>query len=125
MKNGIIGSNSEKFFMAQHSSKGARFQAVTANRLLDGEVVYLAADNSWTEVFSEAEIADGPEAGEALLARAVPDGFEKQVLEPYLFEAIEDENTGFRPVSVREIIRAKGPTVRLDLGKQASRQAQG
>ena len=66
MKNGIIGSNSEKFFMAQHSSKGARFQAVTANRLLDGEVVYLAADNSWTEVFSEAEIADGPEAGEAL-----------------------------------------------------------
>ena len=71
MKNGIIGSNSEKFFMAQHSSKGARFQAVTANRLLDGEVVYLAADNSWTEVFSEAEIADGPEAGEALLARAL------------------------------------------------------
>ena len=124
-KNGIIGANLEKFFMAQHSSKGARFQAVTANRLLDGEVVYLAADNSWTEVFSEAEIADGPEAGEALLARAVPDGFEKQVLEPYLFEAIEDENTGFRPVSVREIIRAKGPTVRLDLGKQARRQAQG
>ena len=104
--------------MAQHSSKGARFQAVTANRLLDGEVVYLAADNSWTEVFGEAEIADGPEAGEALLARAVPDGFEKQVLEPYLFEAVEDEGTGFRPVSVREIIRAKGPTVRLDLGKQ-------
>ena len=111
--------------MAQHSSKGARFQAVTANRLLDGEVVYLAADNSWTEVFGEAEIADGPEAGEALLARAVPDGFEKQVLEPYLFEAVEDEGTGFRPVSVREIIRAKGPTVRLDLGKQARRQAQG
>ena len=52
MKNGIIGSNSEKFFMAQHTSKGARFQAVTANRLLDGEVVYLAADNSCTEVFS-------------------------------------------------------------------------
>lgn len=105
--------------MAQHGSKGARFQAVTANRLLDGEVVYLTADNSWTEAFGEAEIADGPEAAEALLARAVPDGFEKQVLEPYLFEAIEDEAVGFRPVSVREIIRAKGPTVRLDLGKQA------
>ena len=104
--------------MAQHSSKGARFQAVTANRLLDGEVVYLAADNSWTEVFGEAEIADGPEAGEALLARAVPDGFEKQVLEPYLFEAVEDEGTGFRPVSVREIIRAKGRLCVLTLANR-------
>ena len=56
--------------MAQHSSKGARFQAVTANRLLDGEVVYLAADNSWTEVFANADIADGADAGDALLARA-------------------------------------------------------
>ena len=118
-KNGIIGANFREVFMAQHSSKGARFQAVTANRLLDGEVVYLTIDNSWTEAFGEAEIADGPEAAEALLARAVPDGFEKQVLEPYLFEAVEDEAVGFRPVSVREIIRAKGPTVRLDLGKQA------
>ena len=72
MKNGIIVANSEKFSMAQHSSKGARFQAVTANRLLDGEVVYLTADNSWTEIFGEAEIADGPQAAEALLARAVP-----------------------------------------------------
>ena len=118
-KNGIIGANFREVFMAQHSSKGARFQAVTANRLLDGEVVYFTIDNSWTEAFGEAEIADGPEAAEALLARAVPDGFEKQVLEPYLFETIEDEAEGFRPVSVREIIRAKGPTVRLDLGKQA------
>ena len=118
-KTGIIGANFREVFMAQHSSKGARFQAVTANRLLDGEVVYFTIDNSWTEAFGEAEIADGPEAAEALLARAVPDGFEKQVLEPYLFETIEDEADGFRPVSVREIIRARGPTVRLDLGKQA------
>ena len=65
--------------MAQHSSKGARFQAVTANRLLDGEVVYLAADNSWTEVFANADIADGADACDALLARACPDGYEKHV----------------------------------------------
>ena len=31
--------------MAQHAAKGARFQAVTANRLSDGEVVYFSADN--------------------------------------------------------------------------------
>ena len=72
----------------------------------------------------QASLASAPRATWTLCdgpanARAVPDGFEKQVLEPYLFEAIEDEAVGFRPVSVREIIRAKGPTVRLDLGKQA------
>lgn len=104
--------------MAQHSAKGARFQAVTANRLTDGEVVYLSADNLWVEDFAAADIADGPAAAEALLARAMPQDFELGVLEPYLFEVLED-GTAFKPASVREIIRAAGPTVRLDLGKQA------
>ncbi|EJW22048.1 hypothetical protein IMCC14465_04420 [alpha proteobacterium IMCC14465] len=104
--------------MAQHSSKGARFQAVTANRLNDGEVVYFK-DNGWVEDFAEAEIADGLEAAEALLTRASPDNLEVFILDPYLFEVSESDN-GFTPVSVRENIRAKGPTVRLDLGKQAT-----
>ena len=104
--------------MAQHSSKGARFQAVTANRLSDGEVVYLTPDNQWAETFAAADITDGPEAGDVLLARALPADFELHVLEPYLFEVLQDASH-FKPASVREIIRAAGPTVRLDLGKQA------
>jgi hypothetical protein len=32
---------------------------------------------------------------------------------------LQDAQTGFQPASVRETIRAKGPTIRLDLGKQA------
>lgn len=104
--------------MAQHSAKGARFQAVTANRLSDGEVVYLTEDAQWAELFSAAAIADGTEAGDTLLRRAMPDDFELFVLEPYLFEVTETDE-GFKPVSVRETIRAAGPTVRLDLGKQA------
>ena len=104
--------------MAQHSAKGARFQAVTANRLHDGEVVYLTADDLWGVDFAAAEIADGAEAAEALLARAMPTDFELSVLEPYLFEVIKDGGA-YKPASVREIIRAAGPTVRLDLGKQA------
>ena len=109
--------------MAQHSAKGARFQAVTANRLTDGEVVYLSADNLWVEDFAAAEIADGPEVADDLLARAMPQDFELSVLEPYLFEVLED-GAAFKPASVREIIRAAGPTVRLDLGKQADKQAE-
>ncbi|MDA9230261.1 DUF2849 domain-containing protein [Alphaproteobacteria bacterium] len=105
--------------MAQHSAKGARFQAVTANRLTDGEVVYLTAQSQWSETFSQAAIADGAEASEALLAQALPADYEAHVLDPYLFEVLEDAQTGYQPASVREIIRAKGPTIRLDLGKQA------
>ncbi|MGC6535292.1 MAG: DUF2849 domain-containing protein [Parvibaculales bacterium] len=104
--------------MAQHAAKGARFQAVTANRLSDGEVVYLTDAHQWTETFTEAAIADGAEAAEALLASAMPSDFELHVLEPYLFEVLEDAGA-YKPASVRETIRAAGPTVRLDLGKQA------
>jgi hypothetical protein len=105
--------------MAQHVSKGARFQAVTANRLSDGEVIYFAGDDQWTESFDAAKIADGPEASKDLLAAAMPDDYELLLLDPYLFEVIEAENGKFTPASVREVIRAAGPTIRLDLGKQA------
>ena len=105
--------------MAQHSRKGAQFQAVTANRLLDGVVVYLTTANEWSESLQDAEVADGKEAAEALLARGAvffePENF---VIDVYLFE-VEPTDDGIRAASVREIIRQAGPTVRTDLGKQA------
>lgn len=105
--------------MAQHSRKGAQYQAVTANRLIDGIVVYLTADNSWSESLQDAEVADGKEAAETLLARGEV-FFEpgNQVLDVYLFE-VEQIEAGIRAASVREAIRQAGPTVRTDLGKQA------
>jgi len=107
--------------MAQHVSKGARFHAVTANRLTDGEVVYFSDQGTWVENFSQAVIVDGAEATEALLEKAKTDGFLQVVIDVYPFEVIADETAnGFNPASVRELIRAAGPTVRLDLGKQAA-----
>lgn len=105
--------------MAQHSRKGAQFQAVTANRLTDGVVVYLTADDSWSESLQAAEVAEGKEAADALLARGQA-FFEPKnyVLDVYLFE-VERTDQGIRAVSVRETIRQAGPTVRRDLGKQA------
>ncbi len=106
--------------MAQHSAKGARFQAVTANRLTDGEAVYYA-HGSWIDDFSKAQIADGAEAANVLLAEAMPQDYEGYIVEPYLFEVIEatSDDSAYQPISVRETIRAKGPTIRMDLGKQA------
>jgi hypothetical protein len=105
--------------MAQHARKGAQFQAVTANRLSDGIVVYLTPGNSWSESLQDAEVAKGPEEAQALLARG-QQFFEpgNYVLDVYLFE-VESASDGIRAASVRETIRQAGPTVRTDLGKQA------
>ena len=65
------------------SISASRPQVMTANRLVDGVVVYFTAAGTWSERFE----VDG-ESGE--------------------------------PLSVREIIRAAGPSVRPDLGKQAA-----
>ncbi|MGB5092689.1 MAG: DUF2849 domain-containing protein [Parvibaculum sp.] len=104
--------------MAQHSRKGAQFQAVTASLLVEGLVVYLTRDNRWSESLQDAEVAEGKEAGEALLARAQPFVANNVVIDTYLFE-VEPGEKGLVASSVREQIRQAGPTVRLDLGKQA------
>ena len=105
--------------MAQHTNTRATTQAVTANRLLDGEVVYFTADGTWSDWLKDADVADGKEACAALLAKAEPSVAAQQVVEPYLFEvAVED--SAIVPASVREKIRMAGPTIRLDLGKQAA-----
>ncbi|MCZ6603977.1 MAG: DUF2849 domain-containing protein [Alphaproteobacteria bacterium] len=91
-------------------------QAVTANRLGDGSVVYLAPDGSWSEALDGAARAADEEAAKALLAKAVAEPL--VVVEPYLIDVTET-GQGLELVNVRETIRAAGPSVRRDLGKQA------
>ncbi|MCY4031670.1 MAG: DUF2849 domain-containing protein [Hyphomicrobiales bacterium] len=106
--------------MAQHHNQTAQTLAVTANRLLDGEVVYFTAGGSWSEHFGDAAVVHNKDDGEALLQKAMPSVEALEIIGPYLFE-VRELGDGAAPVSVRENIRMKGPTVRLDLGKQAER----
>ena len=95
----------------------AALQVLTANRLRDGEVVYWKA-GTWVGALVEADIFADKAAAETALkaaARAVED---RLVVNPYLFE-VRREAGAVRPVKERELIRAAGPTVRLDLGKQS------
>jgi hypothetical protein len=95
-------------------------QILTANRLRDGEVVYWR-DHAWVGSLADAEVfADGAGA-EAALAAAGEFVKDRIVVNPYLFEARVGAS-GIHPVKEREIIRAAGPTVRRDLGKQSARQ---
>ncbi|MDE1938381.1 MAG: DUF2849 domain-containing protein [Alphaproteobacteria bacterium] len=89
-------------------------QMLTANRLRDGDVVYWRAGN-WVETFGEGDILAGKPEAEAALEAAHKFVADNVVVNPYLFEVQADGT----PVKEREIIRAAGPTVRHDLGKQA------
>lgn len=95
---------------------GGSTQAVTANRLTDGIVVYRTPDGGWSEDVADAATASDKEAQQELLARAQADPV---VVGPYLF-AVDRDGQG-RPyaTSNREVIRSHGPSIRTDLGKQA------
>lgn len=105
--------------MAQHAVKGARFHVITGNRLTDGEVVYFDAHNQWNTDLAKAEIMDGSETLEARMTAALAPHFQQTVIDIYAFAVEEPAGDHIQPISVREIIRAAGPTVRRDLGKQA------
>ena len=89
-------------------------QVLTANRLSDGEVVYLAADGVWAESIAAAQVVTAADS-DAALATGQAAERDLKIVHAYLFDITPDR----RPVKMREIIRATGPTVRRDLGKQA------
>lgn len=91
-------------------------QVLTANRLIDGIVVYWRA-GQWVEGLSDAELFDGEAEGKAAFAEAQSSVTGNAVVNPYLFE-VSVEN-GIVPVKEREIVRAAGPSIHADLGKQA------
>lgn len=99
-------------------SAAEKGQVMTANRLRDGLVVFLTRSGEWNEKIDEAVLALEPLAKEALEKRAAEDVSINLVTGPYLFDA-ERVNGKIRANHMRERIRTLGPTVRLDLGKQA------
>ena len=85
-------------------------ETVTANRLSDGAVVYLDAQGEWTTDFRLAvTLADKP-AREAALAAAEASARANVVVEPYAIE-LEMRAGHLAPKSLRERIRAEGPTI--------------
>lgn len=93
-------------------------QAMTANRLRDGAVVFFTRSGDWSEAIDAAVLATEPQAAKALEARGKDDERATLVTGVYLFDA-EREEGHVRALHIRERIRTLGPTVRLDLGKQA------
>ncbi len=91
-------------------------KALTANRLIDGEVVFWT-DGHWVEQFPDGQLfADDDAAGPAAVDVALSQS--TVVVEPYLIDVVEAPG-GWAPVSYRERLRALGPTNEPTHGKQA------
>ena len=82
---------------------------VTANRLLDGIVVYLAADGGWTEDIAQARVANTEEETKTLEAEAAEAVEARKVVAVYPME-IALHDGAVDPLSVRERIRASHRT---------------
>jgi hypothetical protein len=93
----------------------ASLYALTANRLLDGVVVFWSPDG-WIEPFPQAALFESAEAVEGVLAEARTQT--RSLIEPYAIEVRLEEGEPV-PRSYRERVRALGPTVHPEMGKQA------
>jgi hypothetical protein len=93
-------------------------QVMTANRLRDGDVVFLTRSGVWDLSIDNAVLAVEPQAAAALEVRAKADEKATLVTGSYLFAA-ERVDGKIKASHIRERIRTLGPSVRTDLGKQA------
>lgn len=94
-------------------------QVLTANRLRDGAVVYLTATGAWSEAITESRVAHNADASARLLADGL-DVAEGQLADPPYLIDVTTGGRGVRPLRYREQLRAFGPSVHPELGKQAA-----
>lgn len=94
-------------------------QAITANRLRDGYVVFLAPGGRWTAALAEAALAENEAALEALVAAAEAAMAANEVVGAYPIGVAHGPD-GPHPVRYREWLRTRGPSVRPDVGYQAA-----
>jgi hypothetical protein len=91
-------------------------KVLTANALLEGDVVYLTADGAWTRHHAEAELIEDQATADLRLLEAAARGHE--VVGAYLADAMPGPH-GPEPVHFREAFRTRGPS-NLFHGKQAA-----
>lgn len=89
---------------------------ITANALMEGDVVYLAADGRWSRFHEEAAVFTNEDEAKARLGEALRQ--EADVVGPYLAEVTTDDKGQPKPLHFREAFRTRGPSNYFH-GKQA------
>lgn len=90
-------------------------QVLTANALIDGDVVYFAGKNGWVRQLSDAKVFRDAEEAQAALGRANAKG--EEVVGAYLMTVLEQDGAP-QPTHFREVFRQRGPS-NMFHGKQA------
>jgi hypothetical protein len=85
-------------------------QVLTANRLDNGRVVFLAEDGRWVSLLGEARIAHDPAAASELEVLGAADEQACRVVGCYLIPVAQRDGR-VEATSARERIRAQGPSV--------------
>ena len=93
-------------------------QVVSANRLTDGIIVFLGPGHSWVESLQGAEVFPDAATTKAALERVAGDVKANKVVEVAAFDVAVKAGL-IEAKHLRDRIRAAGPTVHLDHGKQA------
>ncbi|WP_420418153.1 DUF2849 domain-containing protein [Pacificispira sp.] len=93
-------------------------KALKANRLIDGEAVWLTEAGGWSDRVSAARTEGDAEGHAALEQIGVQATADSIVVNAELID-VEIRDGAPVPTKLKERIRALGPTVRLDLGKQS------
>lgn len=82
-------------------------KVVTANALLEGDVVYFTADDRWSRLHHEAELIEDEAHAQLRLLQA--DKQRQIVVGTYLADAKAGPN-GPEPIHFREAFRTRGPS---------------
>jgi hypothetical protein len=90
-------------------------KVITAWTSASGRSVYLTKARDWSEDLADAEVFTGLGAVD-ILAWAAKD--QTRVADPYFMQVTPDGKVAGRE-TLRETIRARGPTTHLNFGKQA------
>ncbi|MBN9668949.1 DUF2849 domain-containing protein [Roseibium aggregatum] len=93
-------------------------KVITANRLLNGDVVWLGDNGSWVERITLARVFEGKEAVAEGLAEGAEAERNQEVVSVYEMDVTVEDGI-VSPVRLRERIRATGPTTHPQFGKQA------
>ena len=90
-------------------------KALTAWDTRSGRTVYFTASRDWSESLSDAAVLVGPQDEEELTAALKDEG---RATDPYFMQVTPEGEVDGRE-TIRETIRALGPTTHPQFGKQA------
>lgn len=94
-------------------------QILIASDLRDGEVLFLGA-GGWVRDHAQARVARDKTEADALEAFGKAEIAANRVVDVYLADVALAADGAPTPLHYREKMRVKGPSVRTDLGKQAT-----